>query len=154
TAVAALTIPCNNIHLQGAGKLNTTLSLWISYNGAPPVAVTDICPQNQDFTPSNPSFTFYRTWRGSMIYIVGSTNPAAPTDNISVTDMSLIGNAVINGNSANPVRQDNSNPVLFSSQCNAWDTSHKGIYLQNTTFTANPGNGAFYNAVQAYYANL
>lgn len=153
THVAALTIPCSNVTLSGAGQGATTLSFWVVTGSNVHNRPSDICPVNPDFTPTAlppGAYSFPRTWRGSIIYVVGSGDVANPRTGITIQHLSLEGNATISRNSFNPVRWDGTLPLPPYSQCLAWDTSFKGVYFQNNNFNLQPTDGAYYRPTANY----
>jgi hypothetical protein len=147
--VAAITIPCNSITLQGAGHDSTILSFWLIANGRD-VVPTSICPHNPDVA----SQVKPRTWRGSGIYIVGGKDPRSPRSNVTIRDLRITGNAVINSDNRNPVLWDGTSPLPRNSTCNGWDTSNKGIYLQNNDFSGGAKGvdaGGYYPPTATYF---
>ena len=152
SGVAAIVIPCSNITLSGAGTDATVLSFWLISDGHL-VAPTSICPRNIDVT----NISKPRVWRGSAIYIVGGRTAASPTANITIRDLRVTGNANINGDNTNPVQWDGTLPLPQTSRCNAWDTSNKGIYLQNDDFSRGAqgvDSGGYYPPTPSYFANI
>lgn len=152
SGVAAITIPCSNITLQGAGHDSTTLSFWLISQGRD-VVPTSICPRNPDVV----SAATPRAWRGSGIYISGGTDPQKPRVNVIIKDLRITGNAEIDGDNRNPVLWDGTTPLPHGSRCNGWDTSNKGIYLQNNDFSRGPKGveaSGFYPAMAAYYDGI
>lgn len=152
SGAAALTIPCNNIVLEGAGPDRTILNFWLIDRGRY-VSSSSICPKNLDVRRDSTP----RVWRGSAIYIPGGPTPTSPTKNIEIRELRIAGNAEINGNNKNPVTWDSRPNIDRNSDCNAWDTSNKGIYLQNNDFSAGSRvltSGGYYPPVAAYFDNI
>jgi hypothetical protein len=150
--VAAITIPCSNITLQGAGSDDTVLSFWL-ISGGHFVVPTSVCPHNSDVV----SAVKPRVWRGSGIYITGGRSADSATTNVTIRDLRLTGNAVINGNARNPVEWDGTEPLPPNSECNAWDTSNKGIYLQNNDFSHGANgvdSGGYYPPTATYFDSV
>ena len=156
--VAALTIPGSNITLEGAGSGRTTLSVWMQNADGSIKEPTATCPQNPDFNPSiGGYFVGYTVWRGSGIYIYGGTS-SKPTSNVTIKDLRLTGNAAINRWGLNPAPWDQNLSLRSGSTCNAWDSSNKGIYLQNDDFTQGgpgwPHNPSYYPPGAYYYDDI
>ena len=150
SGVAAIAVPCSNITLSGAGTDATVLSFWLISNGHL-VAPTSVCPRNIDVI-SKP-----RVWRGSAIYIIGGRTAASPTANVTIRDLRITGNANIDGDNTNPVQWDGSLPLPQTSKCNAWDTSNKGIYLQNDDFSRGArgvDSSGYYPPTPSYFVNI
>ncbi len=152
SGVAAIVIPCSNITLSGAGTDATVLSFWLISDGHL-VAPTSICPRNIDVT----NISKPRVWRGSAIYIIGGRTAASPTANVTIRNLRITGNANIDGDNTNPVQWDGTLPLPQTSKCNAWDTSNKGIYLQNDDFSRGSQGvdpGGYYPPTPSYFVNI
>lgn len=147
--IAAITIPCSNITFASDSESIATLSVFMRI-GSTITRAMDACPVNTDFNKN-----YVRCWRGSGIYIVGSTDSAHPTQNILFRDIALEGNNMITGNGFSPTRGDTTVPLPFWSQANGFDTSNKGIYLQNVSaFGPNQPDGAYYPGGAFYFKNI
>lgn len=108
--LAALTISCSNVSIQGAGHSFTTLSVY-AIGGADPDSV---CPLNSKGNVN----------RGSGIYVAGSR--ASVTSNVHITGLRMTGNRIQYTNRDGHY----SFPATVNNCFNVWDTSNNGIFFQ------------------------
>ena len=108
--IAALSINCGNITIQGGGYDVSILSVYAIHDSDPDA----VCPLN----------TEGKVNRGSGIYVDGSINTV--TSNVHIDSIRLTGNR----NAYAGMSGSTSFPASPESCFNAWDVSNKGIFFK------------------------